>query len=93
MIKKIFAAAFTVLTASLLFQTASYAQTKPDTTIMYAQRDTCNLYLDIYEPEGSKAYISEGIDKPTIIFMFGGGFIHGTRDNESYNKWFKKNLK
>lgn len=61
----------------------------PDGTYMYVQRDTCDLYMDVYDPaSGSKTSI-DGIEKPTVIFMFGGGFIQGTRDDSSYNKWFK----
>ena len=62
----------------------------PAGTYLYAQRDTCDLFLDIYYPaKGSQTHI-DGKEKPTIIFMFGGGFITGERDNESYNKWFRQ---
>lgn len=62
----------------------------PEGTYLYVQRDTCDLFLDVYEPsEGSETTIS-GAAKPTILFMFGGGFIQGTRDDESYHKWFKQ---
>ena len=68
---------------------AASAQVNPDATYMYAQRDTCDLYMDVYDPaDGSETSIN-GIDKPTVIFMFGGGFIRGTRDDEDYNKWFE----
>lgn len=68
---------------------AASAQVTPDATYMFAQRDTCDLYMDVYDPaEGSETSIN-GIDKPTVIFMFGGGFIRGTRDDEDYNKWFE----
>lgn len=62
----------------------------PDGTYMFVKRDTCDLYLDVYNPaEGSQTSIS-GKEKPTVIFMFGGGFIRGTRDDQSYNYWFRK---
>lgn len=68
---------------------AASAQITPDATYMFAQRDTCDLYMDVYDPaDGSETSIN-GIDKPTVIFMFGGGFIRGTRDDEDYNKWFE----
>lgn len=68
---------------------AASAHVTPDATYMFAQRDTCDLYMDVYDPaEGSETSIN-GIDKPTVIFMFGGGFIRGTRDDEDYNKWFE----
>jgi predicted esterase len=62
----------------------------PAGTYLYAQRDTCDLFMDIYYPSaGSETHI-DGKEKPTVIFMFGGGFITGERDNESYNKWFRQ---
>ena len=62
----------------------------PAGTYLFAQRDTCDLFMDIYYPSaGSETHI-DGKEKPTIIFMFGGGFITGERDNESYNKWFRQ---
>ena len=68
---------------------AASAQVTPDATYMFAQRDTCDLYMDVYDPaDGSETSIN-GIDKPTVIFMFGGGFIRGTRNDEDYNKWFE----
>ena len=61
----------------------------PDGTYLYAERDTCDLYLDVYNPaKGSQTSI-DGKKKPTIVFMFGGGFIGGTRDDASYNQWFR----
>ena len=61
----------------------------PDGTYMFEQRDGEELYLDVYAPtEGSETAVN-GKVKPTIMFMFGGGFIHGQRDDASYHKWFK----
>lgn len=88
MIKKSFISTLAVLAFCLIGHTAAKAQTKPDATHMYAQRDTCNLYLDIYEPVKSQTLTPDGAEKPSIIFMFGGGFIRGNRDDKSYNKWF-----
>ena len=62
---------------------------EPDGTYLFTSRDTCDLYLDIYNPTpGSEKFIN-GKEKPTILFMFGGGFIRGTRDDASYGKWFR----
>ena len=62
----------------------------PDGTYLYVQRDTCDLYMDVYNPaKGSQTSIN-GKSKPTIVFMFGGGFIGGQRDDASYNNWFRK---
>lgn len=61
----------------------------PDATYMFAQRDTCELFMDVYEPaEGSETQI-DGKEKPTVIFMFGGGFITGRRDEPSLTPWYR----
>lgn len=79
-----------IIFASILLGCLSAsAQINPDATYMFVQRDTCDLFMDVYDPaEGSQTSIN-GVDKPAVIFMFGGGFIRGTRDDESYNSWFK----
>ena len=62
----------------------------PDATYMFAQRDTCELFMDVYDPaEGSVTEI-DGKKKPAIIFMFGGGFITGRRDEPFYTKWYRQ---
>ncbi len=62
----------------------------PDATYMFAKRDTCDLFMDVYEPAKGSATTFKGHEKPTVIFMFGGGFIEGTRDDDGYHKWFKQ---
>ena len=53
-------------------------------TYTFAQRDTCELKLDIYRPAVSEEA------KPTVLFVFGGGFVTGARNDkylvEFYNK-------
>lgn len=84
-----------IITIGLLAICAANGQTKEtpiesDGTYMFEKRDTCDLFLDVYNPaKGSKTTLG-GKKKPTILFMFGGGFIRGTRDDASYNKWFKQ---
>ena len=78
-------ALFSALTAAF----ADEPVITPDGTYMFVKRDTCDLFLDVYNPaKGSQTMIGEN-EKPTIIFMFGGGFIRGTRDNKGYLPWFK----
>ncbi len=85
---KIAAVAAALVAAATLY--AQESPITPDGTYMFVKRDTCDLYLDVYNPaEGSRTSIS-GKEKPTVIFMFGGGFIRGTRDDQSYNYWFRK---
>ncbi len=59
----------------------------PDETYLYAKKDTCDLFLDIYEPAGNITGDDCG-NKPTVIFMFGGGFANGSRDSGRYKEWF-----
>ena len=72
------------LVALLLAATASFAQEK--TTYKVAQRDTCDLYMDVYEPV---AIPGDTLDRPTVLFVFGGGFIMGRRDDPWVLPWFK----
>ncbi len=83
-----------IVSMLVLGSTHGIAQEKalisPNATYMFAQRDTCDLFMDVYEPAAGSLVTFEGLEKPTIIFMFGGGFIEGTRDDDSYHKWFKQ---
>ena len=67
------------------------AQTiEPSATYLFAQRDTCSLYLDVYEPAEGSVTTVDGQAKPTILFVFGGGFITGRRDSPRYLSWFRR---
>lgn len=57
---------------------------------MFVQRDTCELFMDVYNPKKGSQTTFQGKQKPTILFMFGGGFIRGTRDNKDYHSWFSQ---
>lgn len=85
--KRILITALLILIGDLTAPAAD--KISPDGTYLFTERDTCELFLDVYNPvKGSKTCI-DGKEKPTVIFMFGGGFIRGTRDDESYNGWFR----
>jgi len=58
-------------------------------TYQYATRDTLNLYLDVYQPADSSCTTFEGHQKPTIMFVFGGGFVGGNRDHEFLKAWYE----
>lgn len=68
---------------------AQEPEIKPNGTYLFVQRDTCDLFMDVYDPAEGSETSAFGIGKPTIIFMFGGGFIQGTRDDADYLKWFR----
>ena len=70
------------------FSPEAGAQAKADATYLYAQKGEWNLFMDIHEPAKGSSMTASGQEKPTIIFMFGGGFIQGTRNDKSYEKWF-----
>ena len=73
----------TLLLALLLCTTLSFAQ---KATYKVAQRDTCDLYMDVYEPA---VIPGDTLNRPTILFVFGGGFIIGQRDDPWVLPWFK----
>ena len=62
----------------------------PDGTYLFVQRDTCDLFMDVYNPASGSNTTAFGLEKPTVIFMFGGGFIGGTRDDADYHKWCRQ---
>ena len=86
--KTIITAVLMTVSAALTVQ-AKETPISPDGTYLYVQRDTCDLYLDVYNPAKGSQTTIDGKKKPTIVFMFGGGFIGGTRDDASYNQWFR----
>ena len=53
-------------------------------TYLFEHRDTCDLYLDVYEPS-----VGSEPGKPTVLFVFGGGFVSGVRNDPFYFPWFK----
>ena len=86
-----------ILTAFLLLAVLFPATGQPDAadsypphaTYLFAQKDGQDLYMDDYLPaEGSRTTL-DGRRKPAIVFVFGGGFITGARNDAYYKPWFK----
>ena len=70
--------------------TSLFAQkADPDGTYMFAQRDGQDLFLDFYKPSAAGIEKASGKEMPTIIFIFGGSFSHGSRDADSHRRWFQ----
>lgn len=51
-------------------------------TFLYSEKNGQKLYLDRYE------VASDTNARPCVIFMFGGGFVNGTRDEPRYMPYF-----
>lgn len=61
----------------------------PSGEYLFAQRDTCQLFMSVYEPAEGSITTIDGKKKPTILFVFGGGFITGDRNAKAYLPWFR----
>lgn len=75
-----------LLIAALLIVNISYAQQAPKIdkqTFLYSEKGDQKLLLDRYVMEGNNDV------KPCIIFMFGGGFMFGSRDMGGYIDYFE----
>lgn len=70
----------------------AYAQEgfRPDKTVSYAQKDGVDLLMDIYYPADGSEGTYRGMQKPTIVYMFGGGFKGGVRNDATSRRWFKQ---
>lgn len=53
-------------------------------TYKFADRDTCSLWMDVYQPEDS---IRKDI---CMLYVFGGGFVMGSRTGEENVRFFKE---
>ncbi|NDW09758.1 alpha/beta hydrolase [Dysgonomonas sp. 520] len=72
-----------LLTVILLFILSVSAQQPEKQTFVYAVKGGDTLRLDKYEIASAKD------KKPCVIFMFGGGFSTGTRNDDRYVPYFK----
>jgi len=78
---------FLITTATVMLSLHCLAQNKimePTGTYLFCQRDTCDLYLDVYEPSATE------VKPQTILYMFGGGFKEGERNGSLQVAWFKQ---
>ncbi len=68
---------------TLSFFLCSLAAIAQKQTAIFAKRDTQELKMDIYQPEAISKI------NPCVIFVFGGGFLTGSRDSKIYLEYFK----
>ena len=59
-------------------------------TYAYAQKDTSTLYLDIHRPSAGSETTLNGVQKPTILYLFGGGFKSGSRNQPYLLPWYQR---
>ena len=59
-------------------------------TYLFAQRDTCDLYLDIWRAQEGSQTTVDSLQKPAVLFAFGGGFVSGKRNDPYLVNWYKK---
>ena len=62
---------------------------KPDETFLFAERDSMGLYMDVYYPADGSEMTVDGVNKPTILYVFGGGFKAGRKDTPTAREWFR----
>ena len=87
--KTIIIAISTLLGIGSLSAQAQQSDIMPDGTYLFAIKDSCELFLDIYNPARGSETVIDGKEKPLIVFVFGGGFIGGRRDDPEYLPWFR----
>lgn len=79
---------FTILAVLLFF---IHAGAQPEDTVVhkstqvYAVKGADTLRMDIY-----KKHPADAFKKPCILFVFGGGFFMGRRDDTLFNRYFNR---
>lgn len=63
---------------------------RPDATYLFAERDTCNLYLDFYDAAPGVGPCADKVQKPVVIHVFGGAFVTGIRNHPDDREWYRQ---
>ncbi len=75
---------------AFLFLSWAAGAITPSATCVFADRDGQQLSLDIYYPSEDAPATLDGIAKPAILYVFGGGFITGRRDDPYIFPWLEQ---
>lgn len=63
---------------------------QPDTTLLFAHRDTCDLLLDFYAATPGAGPCADSLRKPVIVHVFGGAFVTGIRNYPDDRRWYRE---
>ena len=74
----------------LLFVCALAQAQTPDTTLLFARRDTCDLKLDFYAAAPGAGPCADTARKPVIIHIFDGAFVMGQRNQPDDRIWYRQ---
>ena len=80
---------YRLLIAFLCISCAAFA-ISPSNTCVFAEKDGQQLSLDIYYPMPDSPTTLDGIAKPTILYVFGGGFVTGQRNDPYIFPWLEQ---
>lgn len=80
----------TVLAQERPVETGGQAIPDPDRTLLFAQRDTCDLLLDFYAAAPDAGPCADSLRKPLIIHVFGGAFVMGRRNQPDDRIWYRQ---
>ncbi len=61
----------------------------PTNTYQFAVKDGNQLFLDEYAASAGSETSLKGNAKPSVVFVFGGGFKGGERSHKDYLPWFR----
>jgi len=61
----------------------------PTGTFLFASKDGQDLYMDVYEPAEGSVTELKGRQKPSVIYIFGGGFKEGSRNEKTAVSWYR----
>ena len=78
-----------LITALLVFACTLAQAQAPDTTLCYAQRDTCDLLLDFYAAAPGRGPCADSLRKPVVVHVFGGAFLTGRRNQPTDIPWYR----